>query len=362
MDKEKIKQIYTASRTFAELNSFFECKNKNKRDQNLKPEEPCACKNCSIVGIVADSQKKPFANETTYVPSRLTNCPKKHSKEDINRKKTASNYKEENHMQCQYYFKHLSEKIRVLEDRIAAQEERSVAKDYFKKIISKVMNHISKVTNYASQIRMEIPCQTKQKRPSSREKYTQVNSKYVVNQQVHQEREKHISKDEPSTSTGTFWKWGEDILKPGIDIKNKIILLMEDTLNNLKKSKEKPKEEDIKQFVDQFSANLYKTVRQTGAHQKQEKIDLHTIINYRDNRDKSDKIKNMARRFAEEPVSVTYVNSKILRWKETETTFRFESDKESVNDQKKMQEICKFSFNLHNLVSIFNFECSFFLS
>ncbi|KAG5883478.1 hypothetical protein JTB14_038352 [Gonioctena quinquepunctata] len=60
-ENHKVKQIYAAPKTFLDLNNMFECKKKKRRDHNEKLNSPCLCQNCAIVGLVTESQKKPFA-------------------------------------------------------------------------------------------------------------------------------------------------------------------------------------------------------------------------------------------------------------------------------------------------------------
>ncbi|XP_074034010.1 uncharacterized protein [Leptinotarsa decemlineata] len=338
-DTDKVKQIYTTPKTFLDLNKMFECKRKKKREQNEKLNTPCLCQNCAIVGVVTDSQKKPFATEMMYDPRETCPSAKKDIREEYKKRKFVNFKDSENHYQCQYYFSHLNEKIRNLEARIAVQEEKSVPKDYFKRIVTKLVSHITKLTT-GSQIKIPSDSSQKKHRDSNKhsDKYN-IGSKYVMNpilidnKGVPPEKENfRPHKDSASTSQSAnvnqiFLKWGEEILKPGIDLKNKIIVLMEDTLNNLKKSKEKTREEEIKHFVDEFSSNLYKTVhespeRDTKIHSRQECREAsQNTEEINANRKRLTKIFNRK----EEPVSVEYINSQILKWQDTQTTFKFES-------------------------------------
>ncbi|KAJ8935936.1 hypothetical protein NQ314_012557 [Rhamnusium bicolor] len=61
-DHERIQQIYTTPRTYNDIKSIFTCKNKHRYEQNEKPNKPCLCQNCAIVGVLTDSQKKAFYN------------------------------------------------------------------------------------------------------------------------------------------------------------------------------------------------------------------------------------------------------------------------------------------------------------
>ncbi|XP_057658921.1 uncharacterized protein LOC130895567 [Diorhabda carinulata] len=297
-EAENVQQIFNTTG----LNSIFKCKNRENAKE--KYAAPCVCKNCAIVGLVADSQKRPFVTEPLKDPREI--LKKRNNNEENDKRK-----KENDHQYCQYYFKHLSEKIRSLEERVAAQEQKAVPKEYFKKTIMKLVNHFTKTT-YNGQIKLEAPIQSS---PINKNK-TIPRQKLIVNPILIQSR----SGEEPPQSN--VWKWREDILKPGIDMKNKLISVMEDTLNSLKKSKTKPKEDELKSFINEFSNNLYKTINDDKATCR-----------------KKDSHRN--------PVSVTYVNSQILRWQDTQTTFKFESDKESLHnllEKKKTQEFHKYEF------------------
>lgn len=246
--EERMQQIYTTPKTYKDIKSIFTCKNKNGYDQSEKPDIPCLCRNCAIIGVLTDSQKKPFITENLYDPRDLLSNNRRESK-DAKRKKCV-NFKNgiDDHIECEYYFKHLLAKIRRLEERLAIQEERSVAKDYFKRIITKLVTHLSKITNYAAQ-------DGSYPRPKSREGREQYrirdrcgDNRYHVHPVLVDQTLSRVdlddflptsndskSSDKYHQTQDSFWKWGEEILKPGIDLKNKIVMLLEDTLHSLKK-------------------------------------------------------------------------------------------------------------------------------
>ncbi|XP_072384054.1 uncharacterized protein [Diabrotica undecimpunctata] len=354
IEKDQIHQVYTTPKIYKELHSYFDCKHRSKTDSNEKEDTPCVCRNCAIVGLVSDSQKKPFATEPIKYPEELLNRKHNANAEYSKRKQS----REGDHQQCQHYFKHLTEKIRTLEERIAAQEQKAVPKDYFRRIVTKLVTHIGKVAgNGSQQIKIEasVPATTANK---TKQYYVNTfnksgdlpNPKFIVNPvSVHHGKllNDKLPAEEDVLNSASLWKWGEDLLKPGIDLKNKIISVMEVTLNNLKKSKEKPKDEELKHFINDFSNNLYKTVNEgkiSGKKQRYHHYDTTDLT------ERNLRVNNTSKKSGkvDEPFSVTYINSQILKWQETQTTFKFDSsDKDSVKsilEIKKTPDIHKLEF------------------
>lgn len=258
---DKVNQIYTTPKTFHTLNSIFQCK--NKKGSNDKPDVPCVCENCAIVGVVTDSQKKPFATESTYDPQEP-----RIRKESLKKRKVS--YSLDEHHECQHYFRYLSAKIKSLEARLCAQEDKAVPKDYFKKIITKLMAHITKVTN-PSQVNIAGP--SKRSRDTRYREYSTDDHSYENFKQRIQTRAFVVSPNEmktfnrPSSKKTTssindtqVWKWGEEVLRPGIDIKNKIVQLLDETMKNLRGPKPTSDKSAMKDMVNDISQNLYKTI------------------------------------------------------------------------------------------------------
>lgn len=262
--EERAQQIFTTPKTYNDIKSIFTCKNKNKYDQDEKPDRPCLCRNCAIIGVLTDSQKKPFVTENLYDPRDLLSNTRKEMR-DINRKKCV-NFKDDadDHIECELYFRHLSAKIRRLEERLGLQEEKSVAKDYFKRIITKLVTHLSKITNYAGQDVSYVRPKSREGRESYKTKDRYGDNRFhahpvlIESKLSKTELEELLSasnnfksSDKCQQNQEGFWKWGEEILKPGIDLKNKIVVLLEDTLHSLRKPRSVPsKLEGIEKLLD----------------------------------------------------------------------------------------------------------------
>lgn len=192
---DRVEQIFTSPRTY---NDLFVCKNKTNVN-NEKIDAPCTCKNCALFGLVQDSQKRPYNDTNCRANNKNPTLKKPKSSEDV-------------HNECKYYFKYLSMKIKYLEARLAKHEERAVPKDYFRKIVTKLVNHLGKINH--------------EQEPCKPEKYNQKTHKYMV----------HTALNDDNNNDGEhhFCKWGEDILKPGIDLKNKIQHIVDEQLNHFK--------------------------------------------------------------------------------------------------------------------------------
>ncbi|CAH1984978.1 unnamed protein product [Acanthoscelides obtectus] len=340
----EVRQVYRTHKPASDLNKVFSCKNKYRPD-NEKPSTPCLCKNCAILGIVADSQKKPFATEEMIDPRKAKSpCIRKETGNPSRRKRSV-NFADEP-APCEWYFQQLSTRIKELETRMAIQEEKSVPKDYFRRIITKLVTHITKAA--PSNVKMQSGSPRKYAVPEpKRDKYSPLYHK-VVQPIIVEEPARHhqypgrtraeidqnaihtSSKQTRHTehSSSSAWKWREEILKPGIDLKNRIIALMEDTLNALKWSKEKPKETELKDFVDELSNNLYNAVNELPV--KETKL----------NDEKKVKAPGPERdsTLKKEAVCVAYVNPKMFKWQEsqdskTSSVLKNESH-ESVNHYK----------------------------
>ncbi|VEN45896.1 unnamed protein product [Callosobruchus maculatus] len=333
----EVQQVYTTPKAFYDLNKVFTCKNKY-RLENDKPLSPCLCKNCAIVGIVADSQKRPFATEDMMDPRELINPCRRREKEDPScRRKRCVNF-EDDHIACQLYFKQLSAKIRELEARLAIQEEKSVPKDYFRRIITKLVTHITKIAPnnvkpQSSTSRKYSPPEPCRDCRDKRDKYSPLYHKYVVQPMIIEEPVTHHypvrtqAEKDPNVipvihtsakqgrhtthSISSTWKWRDEILKPGIDLKNRIISLMEETLNVLKWSKEKPKEDELKDFVDELSNNLYKAVNELPVKESKQNDENKC-------QPVSSAPAGTGGRLKKEAVSVAYVNPKMSKWHESQ--------------------------------------------
>ncbi|CAG9772994.1 unnamed protein product [Ceutorhynchus assimilis] len=386
LTKSTIQQIYAAPKIRANIREIFECKNKHRRrEDHGKMPEPCPCQNCAIVGILTDSQKLPFSNipiPANHVEEKFNREKESKLRDSFGRRKSVSfKHTDElpsssgSHEQCQAIFKMLTARIIDLEQRVVRQEERAVPKDYFKQIINKLVNHLSKLTHYtaeernrnskyvsnisnndknynkeernnkeypSSSINRQYTNEERNKRSSysDKDKHNRYN-KYHINPVLIDNIPKFMAEKEyePSVSfveeptrgtTDSIWKWGEDIWSSGRDLKNKVVLLLEETLQNLKKglgktpNTQRVHSDDIQLIVDELSKNLAKTINKPKMERKSAN---HLLF----------------QNARETPgINVAYVNPKLTRWPEDSTvSFKIESDYESQRGTTNMSEAKK---------------------
>ncbi|XP_023310936.1 uncharacterized protein LOC111691805 [Anoplophora glabripennis] len=363
---ERVQHIYTTPKTYSDIRSIFTCKNRNKFDQNEKPDKPCLCKNCAIIGVLTDSQKKPFITENLHDPRELLS----NNKKDNKRKKFVNfkNYPDD-HTDCEYYFKQLSTKIRQLEERLSIQEEKSVPRDYFKRIITKLVNHLSKITNYASY-------DSPSTRPKSKEtKEYKAREKYCIHPVLLGQKPSKVDIDEflPTTTTfdctdkyqqttDNFWRWGEEILKPGIDLKNKIVMLLEETLHNLKKprsvpsklkvteraiagSVEAPQKLQVEEPVRDLPTNVCKNCPLVNNN-------VSGSIMFKPKKCRScEKVRRYLQSKQdcgyEESLNVSYLNPRMRKWQEeSQVSFKLDSSLDSFRcpEDRKLNDVYKTEF------------------
>ncbi|CAH0553432.1 unnamed protein product [Brassicogethes aeneus] len=364
-DQHNMQHIYTTAKSF-NLKNVFACKNKNSYEN--KNEDPCNCQNCAILNVIEDTQKKPmFAGpiEASGFEERRHFRSRKYPSE---------------HAICNLQYTQLTKKINELEERLAAHEERSVAKDYFKRIITKLVTHITKITSGGSQDKIHTTNHYREKYP---EKYTEryvdhysdkyqyrstFDQRYHVNPMLFsdstpQKEMKSLNSIEKETCDSNtqsddidgFWKWGGEILRPGIDLKNKIVQLMEDYLQRKKTGQPKgadfganmeknDRDKEIKIYVDVISNNLH---HKNISNASTPVIYITKSGVYKKDKDKLNKCKRNEpdvllnkKEYKARDVNVAYVNPNIKSWTEYSLSTSLGS---SFSDQVEY-ELCKEKF------------------
>lgn len=260
--------VETAHQNIKNLKSILLCqkhqKGLGKEDQI---EGKCLCENCGIIGLLSECNKHPLLADFSESPS-----PSSHKQFPSPKKKTRFNIDNINKMRAksgndEAYITHLSNRIKLLEERLAIQEEKVVPKDYFKKMLSKMVTNLApKGKKSKSDTSLHSFCKNCKKRlkvydrqERSTDKCFQCNSAEVLHCFNCQEQRyfKPKLKDDKGTVTdeelyygGYIWKWGEEILRPGIDLKNRIVSLLNDILSKFtlttKGSAETTKAESVK--------------------------------------------------------------------------------------------------------------------
>ncbi|KAJ3667141.1 hypothetical protein Zmor_002543 [Zophobas morio] len=328
-----------------DLRSLILSKNRdNVLGKGDKVEGRCLCENCGIVGLLMECQKHPLLNELSESPS-----PSQHSSFFTRKKRTkvdvanVENWKPKADESA--YIKHLSNRVKLLEERLAAQEERVVPKDYFKKIITKMVTNFSpKIFKSRSDISM--PCRDKkkpQKPPSPKPiEKTRHLSKSIQCCNTNVTYRRRLTKNDKSTLTddhiaygGYVWKWGEEVLKPGADLKNRIVTLLTDILSKLALSdkssaettklkgsvkSEKYDTEHLKKFMKRMNTKVFnaqidpKAKFLTDDYPKREKVSFGPVLPEFAQKSR-EKVKSHQRREEKKNIDVSYVNPKLSSWR-----------------------------------------------
>ncbi|KAF7267260.1 hypothetical protein GWI33_019493 [Rhynchophorus ferrugineus] len=358
-------QIYTTPKTYDNIRQMFACTNKDKDRTTEKPDQPCLCQNCAIVGILTDSQKKPFATE----PIPETKPSQEKFRKPARKKSVAFKHANDfpstsnDHQQCHAAIDILSARITNLEQRIAIQEEKAVPKDYFKKIITKLVNHLTKLTHYTTEDKSSVYSQRRKDNSMSYNQYKPQDKQHrfftgsaLISNTFKSPAEKELepkecaSTEPPKSPSDGLWRWGGDVLTSGRDFKNKVVMLLEETLQNLKKGWEKvdeQKKDDLQSFEDKLSLNLARTT-ETKRKETKEKDKLQKG-DYKKTQETRERIQSKLRQTRGPSVNVAYVNPEVTRWpEESSASFPVESTDGEVH-REKMTENLKRTHKKHFL-------------
>ncbi|KAF2894986.1 hypothetical protein ILUMI_11186 [Ignelater luminosus] len=307
-------QVYAAPNTYDKLRTLLACQNPDRKDE--ENEKPCLCQHCGMVGLLVESQKRPIVPVPTGPPKKSdtfwpkpenvnekgeSECRKDHtrSRHAIDKPKNIEDLKTKVSDDASYWIiRELSTRLEALEVRVAAQEQRAVPKEYFKRIINKLWHRnnpdgsqfIMRANNMDRNVRLKdhstqysvesFENSLKSKRDIKPVKHRNVqiqqntrksccvNPVFIV--QDHEmpplcnELQDNFSKNvsakavnavsdffvkksdsgkkcddpiipkEKSSPMDTFWKWGEEIIKPGFDLKTKILSLLDEQFKSAK--------------------------------------------------------------------------------------------------------------------------------
>ncbi|KAK9881080.1 hypothetical protein WA026_014424 [Henosepilachna vigintioctopunctata] len=244
-DHKKTHHVYAASpRTFKDLNSIITCQSMSKDDRS-----PCLCDNCGIASLLSESQKRPIITAPVEHVSDLRRRMNKKeyresSKHDQRKRRSDVPYACEDKSSYQAGLANLFERVKILEERMDIQEERAVPKDYFKRIITKIISHFApRVPTYKNEhfhIR-DSDSGSYAVEQKYKNNYS-VNTLMIDKNKVYREHEKtdnhealkkllnnmteNMSETKKNEFAENFRKWGGDILKPGVDLKKKMLSLL----------------------------------------------------------------------------------------------------------------------------------------
>lgn len=271
---DTLRQVYTTART-SNLRELLKCQNPNRHKED--PKHPCMCQHCGIADVLMESQKRPFIEDSYEA------LPDFNRREDWapNRSLRSRTELLRNPEVNKTVLDELCERMKIIESTLNGQEERFVTKDYLKLVVDKLISYISpkaeRNTKTSSKSKtkknISIQCNSKPVRHHHHHKDTPtvtsvspkrklidqcVGSVLSVNKpksatpsiSVNEAVKIHVARKTPtvsstkynnfttaSTCKDMFWKWGEETIKPGLDLKSKIVQLINETVSGSKSLK-----------------------------------------------------------------------------------------------------------------------------
>ncbi|RZB39847.1 hypothetical protein BDFB_004578 [Asbolus verrucosus] len=352
--------VYRVETAPHNLRSVLVCKNKDRYfGRGEKVEGKCLCENCGIIGLLMECQKHPLLSELSESQSPSSECNRRKKRARFNVSKFDDT--ERKNYDDIAYINQLTKRVKLLEERLALQEERVVPKEYFKKIMSKVGSNFSpKLFKAKSEI--SEACSGKQgKKMKIDEKLVKTSMLFDkafpcqsnenlkcfranLNYNKMKEHKSPHDKNDKSTNThddyysGHIWRWGEEILKPGIDLKNRIVTLLTDILSKFALSENCSTDTSLKAGKpDDFTSEAFKKlIKHANTRVFNAEIDTKRKFLARDDQATNDGVKSEKNRnfgghktalkhgeYHEKKesapygknINVSYVNPKLNQWR-----------------------------------------------
>lgn len=251
-DGSNAHHIYAAAQTFDSIRKKLTCQNKHRRDGE-KSDTPCMCQNCGTLGVLIESQKGPVLTNAPVWSSG----PQKPEQNATPKKQghyvdLRSNKNDTNNIQ------HIKLRLKSLEDRVTHQEESAVTKEYFKKIMGKLITYChtktenAQIPNTFDAKENGVQCNMHNSKYTSKSQTVKQKHTYkpdqcfcvtpmvVENEKGDENKESQsrlldLSKSilNMNKTLESFCKWGEEIIKPGFDLKSKIMSLLDEKLSTI---------------------------------------------------------------------------------------------------------------------------------
>lgn len=300
------RQVYTTART-SNIRDILKCQNARKHKDNSK--EPCFCQHCGMADVLIESQKRLITDETYNTTPDFIR-PDSRKKEDISPRARS---RKELPGRPDSNVSVLFEKLKALEMVLQQQEEKFVTKEYLKVVVDKIISYISPKVNRSnsSPVRKNTGIQCSKTFPrrdvatlkinSLRRKQNDcyVGSALSVPRHTsvgHSDREtvlsdksaEHLSRCEefarPTHQGDVFWKWGDETVRPGFDMKEKIAQLINERFNGLKPTKLAYSENVDKPDVDVSESSSEKTLYLCGSENQANTIGhrKHSKVSFND--------------------------------------------------------------------------------
>lgn len=273
------RQVYAAPKT-SNIRDILRCQNSEKRNGNSK--EPCLCQNCGIADVLIESQKRFIADETCTPPFEFYRPPSDRNPRRLRSRKDVRDTSDDgrgNPNTC--VLNTLHEKLSVLESKFQQQEDKFITKEYLKVVVDKLISYlcpkvgrpvrVNRFVNAPLTRNISTQCSKSllkrdvatlkitPNRPAMYNEYyvgsalsgskgatAQFHSKCAsipekeTVQSVERSVEQLINNVENLKSahrSDIFWRWGEEVIKPGFDLKSRITQLICETFSGNKPSK-----------------------------------------------------------------------------------------------------------------------------
>lgn len=253
------RHVYATIKTMDHLRKVFPCQHPN--ENRNKPDRPCVCEHCGVVGVLIDSQKRPMVYNSEEELADISDSKYYKIPPSKDWKPSVSSGTPD-------IINELNERVRMLEIRLQRHEARSVSKDYFKRVINKLVSYIQPRYDqvlhldqvHKSPLKKNMSTQyskavSKKDTPNKHHSNnycvrpvvieTEASKGKSLNATCEKSSEKQVSADSSLNHLQCFWRWGEEIVRPGIDLKDKMIALLEEKLSNFKSVPQKRPTMDI---------------------------------------------------------------------------------------------------------------------
>lgn len=214
---DTLRQVFAAART-SNVRKLLKCQNPHRHKED--PKQPCFCQHCGMVDVLMESQKRLYTDEF---------CDEN---DNLSRKRSSVKLSKSRNLHD------LRERVKRMETTLREYQEKCVTKDYLKLVVDKLISYIApKSERTPTKKDTSTQCRSKSSRykdsatlKTETIKQFRRNDQIVGNVAVVQETDK-------AKTDEVCWKWGEETIKPGLDLKHKILQLLSDTVAASKSNK-----------------------------------------------------------------------------------------------------------------------------
>lgn len=237
------RQVYAAPRV-PRIRKMLKCQDPDRHGRD--PKAPCLCERCGMVDVILEGQKRPIFEEASTSP-------------ESDRKKSTTRVPTRDHNdRCLRAVNELCQQVKRLEWKLREHEECYVTKEYLKIVVDKLLGYVGPKVNPPTRthrfnnapLTRNIATQCSRtivrrdvgtvKVHATRNHRNTVYGYPVLAQPAPADRrpfdketvvspDSARTKDASARRSDVFWRWGEEIIKPGFDLKSKIATLIQET-------------------------------------------------------------------------------------------------------------------------------------